>query len=425
MLFSLSTSSLLRRLLSSDFIRKVGETFAARLVLIAIGFVTTVVVARILGPEGRGLYAVAVAVGAIGVQFGNLGLPSSNTYSVSRDRLLLAQLTGNALVIGIGLGACAALAAWVVFSIWPALAPVQGWLLVLALAWVPFGLTYLLQQNLLIGINEVRAYNLIDIAINGLALLMTVMLIAAGRVIPEYVMLIGVLTVAIGVCLTYLRIRPHLQGVLRPSFALFNTTARYGFKAYLACLFAYVLLKSNIVIVQYMLGAEQAGYFSIASALADVVYMLPVVVGIILFPRLAAMQNEDERYHLCVRTASVLGILMAGIALVVGLLAEPLVRILFGEAYVPATPAFLWLLPAIVILSVNTVYMNYFAAIGMPLVAVYSPAVSLVVGIVFSVVLIVPLGLIGVSIASGIAYSLMLGFSLVYVAASRRHRNAN
>ena len=58
---------------NSDFVRKVMETYATRIFLMGIALVTTVVVARLLGPQGRGYYAVAAAIGALGVQFGTLG----------------------------------------------------------------------------------------------------------------------------------------------------------------------------------------------------------------------------------------------------------------------------------------------------------------------------------------------------------------
>src|SRR5512146_470930 len=82
--------SWLKALVSSDFVHKVSETFATQLLLIVIGFATTVAVARSLGPSGRGIYATMVAIGALGVQFANLGLHVSNTYYVAKNRTLLS-----------------------------------------------------------------------------------------------------------------------------------------------------------------------------------------------------------------------------------------------------------------------------------------------------------------------------------------------
>src|SRR3989442_8842856 len=86
-----------QRAFASDFAWKVGETFATRVFLIGAGVVASVMVARALGPEGRGLYAVAGALAGVGVQFGNLGLHSANTYFAARDRGLLPRLAGNSL----------------------------------------------------------------------------------------------------------------------------------------------------------------------------------------------------------------------------------------------------------------------------------------------------------------------------------------
>src|SRR5262245_3497664 len=84
-----------QRAFASDFAWKVGETFATRAFLIGAGVAASVLVTRALGPAGRGLYAVAGVLTSIGVQFGNLGLHSANTFFVARDRRLLSRLAGN------------------------------------------------------------------------------------------------------------------------------------------------------------------------------------------------------------------------------------------------------------------------------------------------------------------------------------------
>src|SRR5467141_4079619 len=141
--------------------RTASDRYGTRMLAVTVTFATAVVIAPERGPPGRGLYAVAVAMGAIGVQFGNLGLQLSNTYHVAKDRALLPALIGNTLAVVLG--------AWVVtllggigFVFWPELSPVHGTLLMLALASVPVGLAYLLTQGLLLGVNEVRAYNQIE-----------------------------------------------------------------------------------------------------------------------------------------------------------------------------------------------------------------------------------------------------------------------
>src|ERR1700739_153197 len=103
--------------------QSIVETYVTRILLIAIGLAITVVVSRTLGPSGRGLFAVATAIAAIGVQFGNFGLHASNTYCVAKDRELLPVLIGNTLIVSLGIGGMAALLAWVLATMQPKLAP--------------------------------------------------------------------------------------------------------------------------------------------------------------------------------------------------------------------------------------------------------------------------------------------------------------
>ena len=103
------------RIVASEFVRSAATTFATRIVLVGLGLATTVVVARSLGPEGRGLYAVALTIATLGVQLGNLGLHASNTYFVAKDRSLLSGLIGNTLVVTLGLGGLGAAVAGAVF----------------------------------------------------------------------------------------------------------------------------------------------------------------------------------------------------------------------------------------------------------------------------------------------------------------------
>ena len=110
---------------------------------------------------------------------------------------------------------------------------------------------------------------------------------------------------------------------------------------------------------------------------------------------------------------------MAGVMLIVAslvaILAGPLVTLLFGRSFAPAIPALIWLMPGIVMLSINTIYMNYFASVGMPLITIYSPAVAVILNIVLNIRLIPPLGIVGASIASVAAYGVMLLASIAYM----------
>ena len=77
---------------------------SSRAAVMVLGFAQSVIVARALGPSGRGAVAAAITLALILLQAGTLGLTAANPYFVARDRLLHGRLIGNSVWLALGLG---------------------------------------------------------------------------------------------------------------------------------------------------------------------------------------------------------------------------------------------------------------------------------------------------------------------------------
>jgi O-antigen/teichoic acid export membrane protein len=412
-----------RGLIASDFVRHVAGTITNRFMLLGIGVLTSVVVARILGPEGRGAYAVAMGIGAIGVQGCNLGLHASNTYTVARKPELLSTLVMNSMAIGMGLGGFAAATIGAFFSLWPNLAPLQGLLLWLSLCWIPFGLCYLFTTNLLLGVQEITTYNKIELAGKIFSVVLIGIVIWSNVVTPETVFLAGLLALGVSLALTFRVLHRRAVHLTRPSLSLFTGNLGYSIRGYVAAFFSFVALRLDLLLIQYLLDVEQAGYYSVAVSLTDVLYMLPVTVGTILFPKLSGMSDDAQRWKYTKTVVGTVAVLMIGIAIVALFGARPLITMLYGAAFEPATAAFIWLLPGIVLLSVSSLLMNYLAAIGMPPVVMYSSALAALINIGLNLKLIPLLGIVGASVSMTVSAATMLIVGIAYVVRIQQRRS--
>ncbi|MFI4941771.1 MAG: oligosaccharide flippase family protein [Burkholderiales bacterium] len=403
-----------RRLVSSEFVRQVAETYLTQLSVVALGVVNSVLVTRILGPEGRGLFAVANTLSATGIQLGNLGLQSSNTYYVARDPSKLPVLLGNSLVVSAATG-LVALLAFPLLWLRPEAMPIGGTLLALTLLAVPAGLASLLLQNLLIGTQQIRAYNTIDLTTRVLAVLLVAATAPLGLVSPEVVFGLVLATVVLGALWCLLRFRSQIQGPLAWSFETLRACLPYGLRAYAGSLFVFLVLRSDIVIVTYLRGAVETGYYAIAVGLADLLLMLPTVIGTILFPKLSAIPEQAARWQVVRRVLSSMVPATPAALVLVYVAAGPLIRLAYGPAFVPSTAAVGWLLPGVGCYAINGILMNFLASCGMPLVVVYSPFVALLVNVSINLWLVPRMGFVGASISSSVAYGLMLLMSVLYI----------
>lgn len=402
----------------SPFIRNVAGTLASRAALVVLGLISSVIVARALGPAGRGDYSVAVTVAAIGVQLATLGLHTSSSWAVSREPALRGRLLANGAVGGLLNGTAVAIAFGVVVLAVPAVSPLPPAMLWLALAAIPVGLIYITEQNLILGLQWVRAFNVLEIVNRTVAIALFLVVIALGftNAVTAYAALLAAL-VAVTAAGFWLLSR-HVP--VRPDFSLVRRFADLSLRAYFSALLIYLVLRVDLLMVQYFKGPTDAGQYSVAVNLGEMVLLIPTVVAMILFPRLSGITDRNAQRTFTVRTAAWMGAASIGLVLPSMIVAGAAIRLLYGDVFSPAVPAFVWLLPGLVCLSIHAILMAYFLAIGTPRMTLLGPLVGLAVNLVLNLFLIPQFGFVGASISSTLAYAVMLAVSATIFVRGRR-----
>ncbi len=410
-----------RRLLASDLVRKIAETFVTRVGLVFLGLISSVLVARMLGPEGRGFYAVLTAICGTAVQFGNLGLHSANTYYVARDPRLLPRLIGNSLAVSLMLGSAIAAGTWFFLSLSEHYTFLSAALLALAVFYVPVNLAYLLLQSLLLGLQDVRTYNQVELFSKALSVTLLLFIVVAGTVSVAAVFAASLVSLGFGAA--WILGRLLFKGALPspPSLAAFTECLRYGLKAYLAAFFAFVLLRVDLLMVHWLLGAKQAGYYSIAVSLADLLYMLPAVAGTILFPKLTQLADDREKWAVTKKATWGITGVMLGLGIVAALLAQPIIRLAFGRDFLPASSAFVVLCGAMALYGPNNCISNYLASTGFPWFSVVVWLIAVLANVGFNLAFIPSYGIAGAAAASLLAYGFVLFAQLSYSSVQTRN----
>ena len=397
--------------------RNVLETYGTRVLVVAVSFATAVVIARKLGPTGRGFYAVASTVGAIGVLFSNLGLHASNTYYVAKDQSLLSALIGNTLAV-IFVACIVTALGGIAFVFWPALSPVQGTLLPLALASIPVGLAYLLTQGLLLGVNEVRAYNKIEFGGKLIALVLICIFAVIHQSNVELFFGVTLSSVMLSFLWALLRLRRVSSEPPMLSLAVFRQSIGIGVNAYLIAFFGFLVLRIDLLMVKYMLGATEAGYYSISQVLAENTMMFPVVVGLLLFPKLSAIKEREEKLRVAAEGVRVTAALMLPPVAIAALAAAPIISTAFGQNFLPAVSPFVWLMPGTYFLGVETVMVQLLNSEGFPRIIVVAWVADMMINVALNFWAIPRYGITGASVVSSVCYFLM--FVIVSVVVWKR-----
>lgn len=390
---------------------------------LACGFFFNVIIARLLGPAGAGVYYLALASATAATVFGRLGMDNAILKFVSsawtnKDRESAAGVVRVAVRVGLGASAVATvllllLAPWlsnVLFSK-PNLTPA---LQIISAAVVPLSLLNLFGEALR-GMRRA----LVAAAAQSLlvpALSVVVLLIAMTWVDgPESVAVVYVIavTAAFGASLTLLvRWLPlqsgdfALQEVLRTSMPLFWVSVM-----------SLLMSWSDLVMIGIWGDSSAVGLYGAAVRTASMVSFFLIAVNSIAAPEFAALHRQGRRVELeDLAQRSTLITVMVALPLVVAIVCFPseVLRI-FGPEFVRAAPA-------LVVLALGQFVNAATGSVGYLLMMTGHERLmrnniifASVLGVVLNVLLIPRLGILGASLGTAVSLVLMNVTSAVLV----------
>jgi O-antigen/teichoic acid export membrane protein len=404
--------------MSREFARGVSLTFITRISGVAIGIVTLTVTTRLLGPEGRGVFAVCMAAIALLLQLTNLGLHAAATYWLAHAPERRQDVADLLVWFCAGPVAAAALAAIGLALIFPAVIPdVPLRTFTLAMASAPPAMFLLLASNAALGLRLTNAFNTIDLAtkIIGLAAVLVLFCGSLNGVFTGYAVLHAIAAVAVYGWFAGLR-RPR-----RPSPAIVRDMVGYGTRIFVVGLSMFLVLRLDIFLVNGMLSTADAGRYSVAVQVGEVLSLASASISAILFPTLSAMAAE-RRWPATRRVLRVTGALLAAGAVAVGAVAKPLFHLWFGPAYDPAVIALWWLLPGLWCLGMNSLLHQHLAAFQMPWFLAWSTAGGASVNAIANVVLLPRFGIGGAALASTITYAGLLCATVLFLGSPHGRR---
>ncbi len=391
-------------------------TLITRLIVFGLSLMTNIILARSLGPQGRGIYAVAVLIPSIITLLAALGLGPANVYHLSKRLIDLDDLIGHSTSLALLLGSACflILLAYLKLSGSSTFAGVAAQYVLVACLSIPFSLLTSFLQGILQGDGRFIRFNVV-LLVNYAALLVT--LVAAVLLFSERtlgaVAAFTVSTIATTAVAAYC-VAPISHFSFRLRRATLRPLLRFGLISYLGSLTSFVNYRFDVLIVNFFAGARQVGLYAVGTGLAEIVWYLANSAAIVLAPRVAASELEDaDRLTEQVgRVITALALVAAG---VLALLTPFVVVLFFGSAYAESTWAVWLLLPGIVTFSIGKILSTYLLGRNKLKVDLLASFVALVVTIALDFTLIPSYGFRGAAIASSIAYTCGMAVDLFWV----------
>ncbi len=370
-----------------------------------VGFVNGVITARVLGPEGRGLFQLLVLLPTTLSNFGKLGIPQANVYFMRRRGASASDTATNSIWLAMLLGGVLAGVCWLGrhWLLTRVLKDATPEVLVPALMVIPF----VLVQAFILGVAQAqqrfREYNIQQVVPNVLAfigLTVTLLWLETG--------LIGAVLVQMGILVVVsvwlvVRVHRHSPLHLRPNIGLAREMVGFGGKSYLQTLAATLHLRLDQYMIGYLLDPASVGIYAIAVNFSNMLLKVPDATGTALFPRLAGATEAEAHAataQVCRHTLFFTTVLALGVAVVTPFV----IPIVYGDDFGGSIVPLLVLLPGVVLMSLYLILTRNFTSRGKQEINILAAALALVLNIGCNWVLIPRLGVTGAALAHLVSY---------------------
>jgi O-antigen/teichoic acid export membrane protein len=390
----------------THFSRTTAATLGSEIVIHLMTFATTVLIVRMVSSRDFGIFTLLVTFALSLCYLTSFGIPQSCVYFIARgthpaQRVLSINCT---FYWAVGLLCCA------VFYVFKQL-PLATFLQDLPAPYLPgllcLYVLFLMQSLFLAYFRGIHAFGVYNV-LRGLPALFILLILSAAAAVGKVALLT---VVAVFLAIHFLAVLLMWYWAARSAhFSLcfdlrtMKNFLAYGLKSYAQILSGHMMYHLDIYIIAYLLGAQQVAYYSIAVALAAIVWYVPDTAGVVLLPLLAQSTSDEDVYSFSALVCRTIVFMTFLGACAVGVVGRPLMQVFYGAEYLEGFPALLLILPGIVMMSIYKILTRTFSSRDRQQVSIWVALIALLINVGLNILLIPRYGIEGAAVASSIAY---------------------
>lgn len=364
--------------------KKSFSMFQRDALLFVTGTITSILIARKLGPDVMGIWMIIILIPIYAETFGRLKFDIAAIYFLGKgdfeERDVERTLNSIAIFLSILICIpCYIFSKEICQYLFNASSE-NVLLLRICLIQIPFTFLYMNYTYLFIYREDTVTYNRMVV--------IRALMGSIGAVLALYLFesgLFGVILLSIsGIAFAFLYGFFRFKGRGNGNYPLINLRMIKTFSSYTSKLYlAGVISNLNLYVVRTLLAIflapSQLAFFGIAQDRAGLLTKIPESLNVLLFSRLSKSNSSMEKNELTIKGFRVILLAMSFGALLAIVFIYPMVWLLYGKIYLPMVGPFVILLPGIIASGCISVLLQYFNGTGKSSIQV----------LIFSIVLLV------------------------------------
>lgn len=395
--------------MANTFTKNTAVTFFARTLQLILGVVLAAIIARILGPEGRGIYFMVLLLPTFAIVFTDIGIGTASVYFLGRGNYSRQEIFGFNLTMSFVTSICAILFGFILLIffgniVFPGIALEY---LYISLFLIPVNIFFNYQINILLGLQKITRYNILNALKDFLVLIFTgVLLLGLDYGIKAAIISILAAGLVVDILLYY-AVKKEMSGI---SFKFKKGLQRdffiFGSKIYFSNVLGIVHYRIGIVLLNVYLSPVAVGLYSIATVISERIWLISQSASLVIFPKVSSETNEKSLRDFTPLVCRNVLFVTAVISALLYVLSPYIIIYIFSEEFYAAITPFQILLLGSVAFGVARVISSDLAGRGKPMIDNYVGLFATILNVILNIVLIPKMGILGAAWASSATYCL-------------------
>lgn len=392
----------------NSFSSNVAIVFLVKAISMIIGMATGIILARALGPAGKGSYTLITTFPAIIFCFVHFGIAEANVYFLRKQPRQIdpAIVRGNTLLFTLIISGFAILVLLILKSylLRSILAGISDGYFYIIVLLIPAFLFETFGSSLLVAYERFKLLSSIDFLLRLMDTALVLLVIYVFRLGLTGVLVSFLFYFIVKCAILFLYGFRGETVRWRPDFKSMYSSIRFGLKSHAQSLTGILHYKVDIYILAVFVGVTEIGYYSIAVALVSLIFFIPDAVGHVMYPRVAALKDDEANAFTAQTCRNTLFITVAP-AIAILLFGRFLIGFLYGQEYLPACRALYLLMPGTAMMCVYKILTRNFTSRNRQQLTVYAGLLGLATNLAFNLILIPKMGIAGAALATTVSYS--------------------
>ena len=391
-------------------------TFISRGLIIIMGLITSIIIARVLGPKGLGIYSVAILLYSLLITFTNFGIESATVFCLKKN-YPLKEILGNTIILsGLSSLFTILIGLIVIFFFQEKFFPgIEKIYLFSALSLIPFTFFFYFVSSFLLGLQQIKKYNLVSLIQTFFFLILVAVLLFGLHFGITITIFAQVLSFLLAGIILFLFAKKEAQGLsIKINKQYFKDIFGYGFKVYLVNIFSFLHFRADQFMINIFMNPLAVGFYALAVKFSEGIWLLSTSAATVIFPKVTwetNVKNLKEFTPLVCRNVLFVTLL---ISILLFLFGNWVIKLFYSDKFLESVRPFQILLIGTLAFSGWRILAYDIYAREKPMLNTWITGFSTVLNIILNIIYIPKFGIAGAAWTTTISYSVMLIITIFF-----------